>query len=271
MILFGAASINAQESTASKQTTALSLGLLPHLSPNLLLKKYEKLVQYLEHQLQRKIVVHTAPNFKTYIQRATEGRYDLYLTAPHMAAYHEAENAHRRVAVFNKNLFGFIAVLKDSSFENLSDLQGKTVSMADPMAVITLLGEAVLLKNNVETTVHYAPTHNSALHSVAFDQAEAAIVGGHAYQITTESGNLRKPLRLLGKTDPIPHMMFMASNQVAGDEYEALKSALLDIENEATGRAFIHDVPFGTLIPITDQHMQSLSGMVMLLKQRLHQ
>lgn len=259
-----------QEAKNPQQVAPLHLGLLPHLSSNLLLKKYQKLIRYLEERLQRRVVVHTAPNFKIYIQRVIEGRYDLYLTAPHLAAYHESEQGHQRIAVFGNTLRGLIVVTKDSSYTQLSDLQGKVFYTPDKLAVISLLGEVTLQDNNIDLTINHSSSHNNAMHAVASGKADAAIVGDAAYRITLNNKKLKKPLRVLTKTESIPSMMFMTPGRTSDQERETFTRTLLSIENYALGRDFIESVPFDKFKPITDLHMQRLANMVTLLKQRLN-
>jgi hypothetical protein len=49
------------------------------------MKRYAPFVNYAGEQLQRPISVATAPNFPTYVKRAHNNKYDLYVTAPHFA------------------------------------------------------------------------------------------------------------------------------------------------------------------------------------------
>lgn len=88
----------------------LRLGLIPHLSTKLLLQKYGPLINYLEQELQRPVIVNTAPNFRTFIDRVIRGDFDIYLTAPSMAAYHEKHNKHWRLAKFSQKIQGAIVV-----------------------------------------------------------------------------------------------------------------------------------------------------------------
>lgn len=264
------ASVNAASQDADNvPIRPLQLGLLPHLSSSLLLKKYQKLVNYLEVSLHRKVIIQTAPNFKTYFERVREGRFDLYLTAPHLAAYHEMQDGHRRVAGFKNTLSAVIAVAADSPYRKLSELQGKLIFAPDMLAVVTLQGEVTLNRNKVKAEIHYTPTHNNALHAVALGKADAAIAGSPAFKITNSSTKLKKPLRILAESFTVPQMMFMTPARVSDKEREGFKQVLLKIESDTTGKAFIQGVPFGSLGSISDKEMQSLSDMVELLKRRI--
>jgi len=223
--------------------------------------------------LQRRIIVQTAPNFNIYTKRAIQGRYDLYLTAPHLAAFLESKYGHKRVVKFSNRLRGVIVVARDSAYQRLSDLRGKVVAAPDELSVSAMLGEVTFLRNQInpqtDLILKYTPSHNNALHAVALGKADAAIAGLPAFKITTAGSKLKRPLRILSKTHSIPQMMFMTPARVSKSEREKFKQVLLNITNDATGKAFVESVPFGHFSLITDRDMQELSDFVLILEQRL--
>jgi len=273
--IYNASAQDNQKPILSNKVTPLRLGLLPHWSSDLLLKRYRNLIVYLEKKLQRPVLVHTAPNFKTYIKRAAQGRYDLYLTAPHLAAYHESQNQHHRIARFKKSFHTVIAVEEYSPYEKLDDLRGKFITAPDLLAAGTLQGEVAFIKNGFNLTkdisIKYTPSHNNALYSLANKKSDAAIAGIPAFKIVSKATKLKKPLRILTRTPSIPHMMFMSPAHIPQEQIIKYQNALLSIHNDETGKAFLESVPFGThgLTEITDKDMRDLSDFVRLLKQRL--
>ena len=264
----------ADDKTRQQQNaTPLNLGLIPHLSTNLMMKKYGNLINYLEDQLQRPVIINTAPNYKAYVKRCAEGIFDLYMTAPHMAVYHEKHHQHTRLAKFSNELRSVIAVRENSPYKTINDLKGKIVSAADPLAVNTLNGEVTLKNNglNIEKdiNINYTPSMNNALFLLANNKSEAAISGLPVYNILIKSGKLKQPLRILKKSSSIPHMMFMTPQRTSETDIAAFKNALLNIHENETGNAFLSNVPFGTLVNITDEDITDLDLMQKLLKLRL--
>lgn len=251
----------------------LNLGLIPHLSTNLLMKKYSNLINYLEAKLGRPVIVNTAPDFKTYMQRCAEGRFDLYMTAPHMATHHEKYNQHIRHAKFSNKLSSVVTVRKDSPYNAVKELKGLTISAPDSLAVNTINGEVTLSENGliVETdvTIKYTTSNNNPLFLLAEGKVDAAITGLPVFKIVNKNPKLKNQLRILKTSNGIPHMMFMSPPGVSETERELFKNALLNMHKNDTGNAFLSGLPFGHLIEITDEDMQSLSGMLELLEKRL--
>jgi phosphonate transport system substrate-binding protein len=252
-------------------THPLRVGLLPHLSSNMLIKKYQPLIEYLRKNLQRPVIVNTAPSFRAYIDRAADNRYDIYLTAPHFAAFHERQNDHQVLTRFSRELHGVFVVRKDSRFKAIRDLKGTTVVTPSPIAAISMLGEVKLMDNglgiNREVLIKYTKSHTSALVSVADAKADVAIVGVSAYELMPKK--TKKTLRILSKTDTIPHMFFLSSPNVLNSEQEKIKAALLSFADDEMGGLFFSDAAFGDIIPATEQDIVRMDPMIPLLKKRL--
>ena len=269
-----AMNVHAQpQSSDSGQTVSIRLGLIPHLSTQLMMKKYNPLITYIQRELQRPVVAITAPNFKTYIQRVINGDFDIYMTAPNMAAYHEKHNQNVRLVKFTQKLQGVFVVAEDSPYQSLDDLKGKTIATPDVMAVITSLGELTLTENgidpNKDVNLKYTPSHNNALQSVAEDKADAAIVGYPAYKMITSGSKLRKPVRVLLKTKLIPHMMFMSPPRLSKQETEKLQKIMLAFPDSDEGKKFFSGVPFKGIALITDEDMAQLQELLQLLEQHM--
>lgn len=254
-----------------KQDSVLHLGILPHLSSNLLVKKYTNLVLYLEKELGKKIILSSAPDFKTYLERASANEYDIYLTAPHFAAYHVKEQNHSLLSRFSADLRCIFVVNESSPYSSLDQLKGKTITTPDTLAIITMLGESMLQQHgfDLETDLFFKRTtsHNSAVLSVSKMRAEAAIVGLSAFKITET--RTETPLRILAQSENIPHMIFLASNNMASEDVLKIKQKLLAFTAEGEGKEFFANVPFKNMIPVTAQDIEKLQPLLNLLSKRL--
>jgi len=275
LFLYVAFSCNviAAEKNHTAKIKPLNLGLIPHLSSNLMIKKYSNLINYLEEVLHRPVTINTAPNFKTYVQRSSEGKFDLYMTAPHMAVYHEKHDQHIRLAKFSNNLHAVIAVTKDSPYKNITDLKGKTITAPDALAANTINGELTLINNGLdiekEAAINYTTSNNNPLVLLSENKADAAITGLPGFKIVSRNSRLKQPLRILKTSEPIPHMMFMSPPRVSPADREAFKKALLNMPDNKTGNAFLSGLPFGHPVEVTDKDLQQLADMLKTLEQRL--
>lgn len=248
---------------------AFRIGLLPHLSPDILMETYQPLLDYLEDTLERPVVAVTAPDFKSYVERSGQGRYDLFLTAPHLAALAKEQHRSRQLARFSKPLYGVIVVALDAPYNDIADLRGKRMTTPDPMAVITMLSEVALRQHGItphtDIELTHANTHNSAILTVINGQADAAVAGVSAYGRMPE--DIRLGLRIIGVTESIPHMIFMANPNLPDEEYRKAKNALLQFTANGAGTDFFagHGRIFADIAPVSDQDMITVAKLLPLL------
>jgi len=263
--------IYAESSAVNSVKQPLTIGLLPHLNIKVLLKVYGPLIKYLEQSLQRKILVTTAPNFREYYKSSSQGKYDLYLTAPHHAAYAEIHDKARRLSKFSRPLYSVFLVNKNSHFQTIDDLKGSVIATPDRLSVIVIVGELTLVQHGLslkkDVTIKYSETHSNAMTLVAVNAVDAAIVGVSAFDKMNKK--VTKNLRILTKSNVIPHMMFMAKSGMPSKEYQEIKKIMLDFNAKGKGKKFFSDSVFGDMQSITDDDMKKLIPLTSILSDRL--
>lgn len=249
----------------------LRVGMLPSLSLQKLFYRFKPLQAYLTRVLQRPVILLTATDFETYIRRASEYEYDLYFAAPHMAALAEAESGYRRISMFTRDLSGYMIVRRSSSIRKIEDLKGRTVSVPEPLAIVTMMGEVLLEQHHLQPgkDVHmdYTSTHNNAILALSTGKADAAVVSTGIFDIARPS--IRSKLRILATTNTASHLMFMASPKLPQREYEQVKQAMLRFTAIGPGKEFFRRAPYGDMTRIHDVDMQNMQTYIKKLKQRL--
>nr|MDP2192584.1 phosphate/phosphite/phosphonate ABC transporter substrate-binding protein [Rhodoferax sp.] len=269
--VFSASSAIAVSPTAKTEAAPLQMGVLPTLSSELLFQAFLPMKDYLEAQLKRRIVLSTAPDFKTYVQRAVRGDYDIYQTAPHFALLAETEQGYRRVSRFTRELDGYVVVRRESPAQRVEDLRGRIVITPDTLAITSLLGEQLLKEHGLTPGKDYrlerTTSHNNAIMTVYRRNADAALTSAAVFeQLAPE---IKRELRVLTKTRAVPHMMIMAHQRLSAVEYTQLKQALLAFTRNGSGRKFFEATGYGDMGPITDADMARLQPFLEQLKERL--
>lgn len=256
----------AQEPTTTvvKQENAtqrpLQFGLLPYMSTRKLFAYYLPIKRYLEETLGRPVRMSTAPDYATYIERARQGDYDLYHTAPHFAAQAEYAFGYQRVSRLLRELDGSIVVARDGPIKRPEDLRGLTLSTPDALAIITFLGEQWLQENGlqpgVDVEVKNFPSHNTAILAVVRGEAEAAVTSAAVFENMPLV--VSNKLRVLTTTKKVPHMMFMASPNLQQKELLDLRKAMLAYTASEAGKSFFAATGYGDMGKITDKEMRLL-------------
>jgi phosphonate transport system substrate-binding protein len=226
---------------AAGAAAPLVLGVFPSLTPRQIVETYRPLVEALETQLQRRIVVYSARDFKTFVERTRKGRYDLVLTAPHLAWLARQEAGYRPLLKYARPVRGLLVVKAGSPYRQPGALRGRTLATADSVAVAVLAVEAELdahgLRRNVDYRTVDAGTHLNAVMQVVKDRADGAMLGLHPYRLLPPE--LRRQVRVLAETPPLSSLMYLAHPRLGDAETHAVSRALLDFAAGPAGQAFM--------------------------------
>ncbi len=249
------------------------LGLLPYLSPAALIKTWRPFADYLADTLHKRVVIKTAPNFKTFLKRTEEGRYDLLMTAPHFAVLAASNNGYRIIAGHNNDLAGDIVVAKDSRFQSIKDLRGKIFAIPSRLAAVSMLAEILLKRHgltpNKDITIKVSHAHNAALIAVAEGRADAAVALGGLYRRINASKKFR-PLRKLTATDAVPHAMYIAKPSFPETDFLAIQQALTHPIPGSQGASVLAELNkqyhWGRIVIPSKDNLNRLTPVLSLLK-----
>jgi len=272
----------AHSPTHSNQKTGnsdtLYFGLLPYLSTTALIKTWRPFANLIEKTLHKKVIIKTAPNFRTFIQRTAEGRYDLLMTAPHFASLAIKTHGYQIIAGHSNDLVGDIVVAKNARFQSINDLRGEVFVTPDPLAAVSILAELTLkqygLTPNKDIRIKATASHNTALVDVAEGRAAAAVAVGGLYRRLNASNKFGQ-LRKLATTDKIPHIMYIANPTFSKNDLRKLQKALINPTPGTPGAKAItllkNQFNGGNISIVTPQKLNQLAPILSLLETKINQ
>jgi phosphonate transport system substrate-binding protein len=235
----------------------LVFGVFPNLTARQTLATYHPLAATLERHLKRPVIVYSARDFPTFIARTHAGQYDLVLTAPHLAWLARQETGYRPLLKYSNPVRGLLVTRADSGLAGVPDLRGRTVAIADKLALATLAIEVDLGAQGIERGRDYkvviGSTHANALALVAGGRADAAIVGLHPFRMLPDAA--RTQLRILAETPPLSSLTYLAHPRVRDTEADALRQGLLAFASSPSGRAFLEHGGYGELVAAEDSEL----------------
>jgi phosphonate transport system substrate-binding protein len=252
------------------QEHPLRLGILPYLNVHKLYRVYLPVKRELEKAIGRPVILASAPNYSSFLERTASGEYELVMTAPHFALLAEQESGFRRVARAVPQLQGALIVRKDSEISKVEDLHDRIVAMPDKLALMTLLGESLLKQSGLsageDVKVKNVPGVNRSILLVSRGQADAAIsVSG---VLNSMPAHVQDSLHVLALTASTPHLMFMASPALSESDYTQITESLLSFSSSSAGQRFFRDSRLIGLQEISDSDMADMKDYVELLQFR---
>lgn len=251
----------------------LIFGVFPNLTAKQTIEIYRPLASALEKQLQRHVVVYSARDFKTFVERTRQGEYDILLTAPHLAWLAREEAGYRPLLKYTQPARGLLVAKANSPFHELDDLRGRTIATADPIAVAVLAIEANMaahgLRHNLDYRTMDSGTHTNAVMQVINGRADAAMLGLHAYKLIPAES--RQQLRILAETPPLSSLMYLSHPRLRDAEAQAVRKALLDFAATPAGQAFMQRGGYGGFANVDGDELRAFRPYALQAKEMLRE
>lgn len=246
--------------TAFGADKPLVFGVFPYVTAKQIVETYRPVANALEKQLQRRVLLYTARDFKTFAERTRQGEYDILLTAPHFAWLARQETGYRPLLKYTLPVRGLLVVKSDSPFHSLEALRGHTIATADSTALVVLAAKAEMaaqgLRDNIDYRSTNAVTHINAAMQIINGRADAAMLAQQPYKMMRPE--LRQNLRVLAETPPLPSLMYLTHPRLPEAEAQAIRSALLTFATSPDEQALTHRGGHGDIGPIDNNELLAI-------------
>jgi phosphonate transport system substrate-binding protein len=238
----------------------LTLGVFPYVSPAQLAAFHAPLKDYLAANLQRPVSLVTAPDLNSFVERTSQGQYDIIITAPHLGRLAETRDGYKRLAQTSHTVQGFFLVPKDSGIQKIEDLKGKTVMIAQKVSIVYQMAEHTLREHGLvpgkSVTIIETRTHNNAMQAPLRGEADASVTGKLLWYGLDDAQ--KDKMRMIGTTAEAPGFLVMANPRLATQEIEKIKKLLLDFHLNPGSEPYFKTNGYEKFQVIDDKAMKGL-------------
>ena len=257
---------------ALAETKPLRIGLLPTLSPRVLLNNYAPLRQYLEEQLQQPVQMWTATDFRAFHEQTMAGEYDFVVTAAHFARLAQREAGWLPLATYKTANRAILIMSDKHPISSVEEMRGKVITSIDPLALVVTQSVQWLAEKGLRQGRDYrfadAPSFNTAAYAVQQQEAILAIISPSAYKQLPEP--LKGEMHVFQTLPEVPALIWMAPPK-GRVEPARLKSALLNFTPDTPqGRQFFEATGYAGMRAVSGEQMQSLDGFADRVKKLLN-
>ncbi len=220
------------------------LGIPPQQTPNEIAKRWTPFTNYLSRKTGLSIQLQTAKDITTFHGQLKQGQLDLSFVNPqtyiqvHQLAGYQAFAKERGGATI-----GLIVVRKDSLIQDVAQLDQLTMAFAGPTAfTATTLPRTHLKLRHVEVTPQYVVSIDSVYRAVAKGLFQAG--GGEARTFGSLDPDLKKELRILWESKPLPPFPFFAHPRIPKEVVARIQRAFITMDADVQGRAILNTLNF---------------------------
>ncbi|OFZ97555.1 MAG: hypothetical protein A2Z44_00395 [Betaproteobacteria bacterium RBG_19FT_COMBO_58_11] len=250
---------------------ALEFGIVPYLPTPTILERYKPLRIYLEQRLHEPVSIVSAPDYPSFIECTQRRDYPFVITVSHAARLAELEAGYQPMLRPGWDFNALLLVKKDSAFQDIKDLRGKTIATPGPYAVVSQLGANWLrqagLKPGQDVTLQPNLTHTTSLHAVVEGAADAAFISNRAF--VAVKSDLKDRVRSLGQSKESggPSVVYMAHPALSAKRVAEVKAAILAFVQTPEGKEFVASLGYDTLREMKPGELAALDPYVRELKQ----
>lgn len=236
----------------------LRVGVLPTLSPKVLLTNYQPLRIYLERELQQPVELLTAPDFRRFHQDTMAGDFDLLVTAPHLARLAQLEAGFQPVATYLSANRAILITSQAKPVKKVEELRGKNLAIFDPLGLIVFEAKQWLEDQGLVSGRDYHPqvfpSHSSVGQSVQQGDSPLGVVSpAGLHQLAPE---IATQIRTFKELPPVPALIWIVHPRTGNvDRYQRL---LLRFADSPEGERFYAGNAYKGMRPPTPEEMRLL-------------
>lgn len=234
---------------ASWAADPLKLGIFPRRNAAITDTMFQPLAEYLSQHLERKVILMTSRDFKSFWEGVEEKRYDIvhlnqyqYVKAHQAFGYEVIAQNHE----FGRDtLAGVLYVRKDSGIERVEQLRGRKIlfgggrsAFVSYIAIAKLLQDAGLKEGDYEAA--FARNPPNAIIAAYLQQADAGAAGDIGIRLPIVKKQIdTSELAVLASSEQLPHIPWAVSSEVDESLKQRISGVLLELNDSEQGRAIL--------------------------------
>ena len=204
----------------------LRVGLVPFMSPTVLLNAFRGVREHLERSLDRPVEMLTGKDFRSLVEATARDEYDLVLLPAHVARLAMVDWRYAPVAGTVDALNVQVLVKGNGPIRTAADLKGQSAGMLDALSLTASVGVKWLQDQGLagDVKVQPLPSINSAM--FALERDEVAMVVAGVTQLAMLPASTPRNERVLATIRDIPGPIYVARPGLPADDLARLRAAM---------------------------------------------
>lgn len=228
--------------TTNALAETYTFGVVPQQAAKRLAQLWTPILEHISEESGHKLTFATAKNIPTFEERLKQGAYDFaYMNPYHYTVYSQVPGYKALAKRIDQKIRGIIVAHKDSTFQNLEDLNNQTLAFPSPAAfAATILPQAQLKAAGINFTPKYVSSHDSVYLTVSKLLFPAG--GGVVRTLNNTGAEVSDNLRILWKTDAYTPHAIAAHPKIPADVISDIQAAMENMVNTEKGKALLQSI-----------------------------
>ncbi len=250
---------------------ALQVGVLPNLSPRVLLTNYRPLRDHLSATLGMPVEIVTAPDFRVFQARTLAGEYDLVVTAANLGRLAQLDAGLAVIAGFEPPIPALLVMLKAAPVQSIEALRGKALAVSNPQSLLVLAGKNWLRQRGLAAGTDYELvwTRNEDSLAQALTSGSAPLAMMSAGELRAIRPEIAERLTVMEEFAKLPNFLLLQGRAMPADRAAALKAALMTFPATALGQEFTTLTGVRAIRPVPTGDLEAIDPVVAETREQL--
>ena len=247
------------------QDRPLEFGIVPQQAASKLAEQWVPLLKEVSRRSGVELVFRTDVSIPVFIQHLVKDEYDIAYLNPYNYVVLHTSNGYRAFAKEkDRKLKGIVVVKKDSRYQQLSDLAGKTVVFPAPTSfAASILPQVEFGRQKINIEAQFVLSHDSVYRAVASGLQEAG--GGIERTLEAAPAEVRDKLRIISETQSFTPHAFAAHPRVSKERVAKVMAAFASLSDDEIGRKLLEPLAFKGIVPADDHDWNDIRKLDMTL------
>ena len=243
VFIFSVVGCSSKKEEKKSEEKVIKMGFVPLKNSEQLVEDVKPIADYLSQKMGVKVEAFTASNYIGVVEGIGSGSVDFGIIPPFSAVLAQKQsNAQPLLTSKGKTgKSGYTAELyvrKDSGIKSLQDVKGKKVAFVDPSSSSGYIYPGAMLVKagiNLDKDISYqfSGGHDKSLQLLLNKDVDAvASYENVIRKYTKEFPTLKEDVKVIAKSELIPGVTVVASNNLDEETQKKVKQALLEIQND---------------------------------------
>ena len=246
------------EPAANSSQKTLLFGVVPQQAAEKLAQVWKPFLEYLSEKTGRTFKFESAADIDAFDKRAANGEFDLaYMNPMFYTQVHQSVGYAAFAKEKDTMLKGIVVVQKNSPYQKLEDLAGKTIAFPGPNSFASAILPLIQFKaHGVNIVPVYIGSHEGVYNDVARGLYTAG--GGVAKTLAQTDSLIRDELRVLWSSESYTPHPFAAHPRVDSALVEQLAKIMFDLDNNEPGKKLLKELRFRGFVAAHDWEYENL-------------
>lgn len=232
-----------------------TLAVVPQYTPLVIHRNWQPLLERLEKDTGIRFKVKTYNSFRQFLSALNRGEPDFSYLAPyHLVLARRTQGYIPLIRDDSKQLVGLLMVRKDSPYNSVQELDGKTIAFPSPNAFAASLYMRSWLrkKEGIDFTPRYVGTHDNVYRHIIRGQVHAG--SGVNSTLASQPAGLQQRLRILYSVPGVVSHPIVAHPRVSAEKQEKVQKFMLGMMESQEGRDLVNAIQIIKPVKADYQH-----------------